>query len=244
MRKNLLALSVLAMTAVSGAAAEAGATSDTSGTGVVANHNPLIDAKEFTFSFRKTKDEETGVETKRESVTAKLEIPSYEGIAAIINAGGAGLELLRQAVEDVISGYARQILNDDGTITTENFPADKISWDIIANLPESERRGRGIPKEVWEEFIKSYITHMPAILGRTVENVKKQASILAQKFQPLKAHEQKNELLPHFVNALGMYANNVPEAEQFSACLEFLVKKAEQFMNTDNNADLAANLGF
>lgn len=211
---------------------------------LAANHNPLVDTKEFTFGFRKVKDEETGVETKRESITAKLAIPSYEGIVEIIKAGGPGLDLLRQAVEDVITGYARQVVNDDGSITTDNFPMDKISWDIIANLPESERRGRGIAKETWEEFIKSYITHMPAILGKTVDNVKKQASILAQKFQPLKNHEQKNDLLPHFINALTMYANSVPEAEQYGACLEFLVKKAEAFMNADNNADLAANLGF
>lgn len=208
------------------------------------NPTPLVDKKEFTFSFRKTKDETTGVESKRDAVTAKLEIPSVEGIIEIIRGGGKGLELLQSAVENQIVDFARSLLSDDSSITTDNFPYDKVSWDVIANQPESERRGRGIPKELWEDFIKSYIEQMPAILGKPLDNIKKQASILAQKFQPLRAHEKKNEILPNFVNVLTLYANNVPEAEQYSAILEFLVKKAEQFMEQDNAADLEKNLGF
>lgn len=217
---------------------------DTQTTEELQNPNPLVDKKEFTFSFRKTKDETTGVESKRAAVTAKLEIPSVEGIIEIIRGGGKGLELLQAAVENQIVDFARSLLSDDSSITTDNFPYDKISWELIADQPESERRGRGIPKELWEDFIKSYIEQMPAVLGKPMDNIKKQASILAQKFQPLRAHEKKNEILPNFVNVLTLYANNVPEAEQYSAILEFLVKKAEQFMEQDNAADLEKNLGF
>ena len=62
-----------------------------------ANHDPKVDVKEITFNFRKTKDAETGVETKREAVVARLAIPSVEGIVAILEAGGKGLELLLSA---------------------------------------------------------------------------------------------------------------------------------------------------
>lgn len=213
-------------------------------TQVTANHNPMVDSKEFTFSFRKTKDEDTGIETKRESVVTKLDIPSFEGIAAIVNNGGAGLELLRTVVENALVDFARQTLNDDPALTTDNFPSGKITWEELANLPESERRGRGIPKETWEEFIKSYQTHMPALLNKSMDNIKKQATILAAKFQPLKNHEQKDTILPHFINALSVYTSSVPEAENYTACIEFLLKKADQYLNSDNTADLAANLGF
>lgn len=212
--------------------------------GIVPAYDNTVDARDFSFSFRKVTDEETKVETKRPTVLARLGIPSVEGIVAILQNGGKGLELLQQAVENVVTDYARSILNDDPSITTETFPYDKISWDLIANQPESERRGRGIPKEQWEAFVKSYIEHMPAILGKPLENIKKQASILAQKFQPLRTHENKNNILPNFVNALTLYTNNVPEAEQFADVLEYLVKKADQFINTDNSADLEKNLGF
>lgn len=211
-------------------------------TEIVANHNPLIDVKEYTFGFRKQKDEATGVETKRESIVAKIGIPSVEGIVAIITNGGKELEALQLAVENALTDFARSKINDDGSITSENFPG--VTWEEYANQPDSERRGRGIAKETWESFIASYIEHMPAVMGKPLENIKKQASVLAQKFQPLRAHEKKNEILPNFLNALTLYANNVPDAEQYADVLEFLVKKAEQFMAQDNSADLEKNLGF
>lgn len=219
-------------------------TTNEQGNTITANHNPLIDYRDATFNFRKVKNEETGVESKRDSVSVKLAIPSVEGIVKILQEGGKGLELLQSAVENTIMDYARQQLADDPKLTSENFPADLITWDAIANLPESERKGRGIAKEVWEDFIKSYIENMPAIIGKPVEVVKKQASILAQKFQPLKNHEKKNELLPKFVEMLTLYVSGAPDAEQFSAPIEFLIKKAEQFMEADNSGDLADNLGF
>jgi hypothetical protein len=167
-----------------------------------------------------------------------------EGIIEILKAGGKGLELLQSAVENVVVDYARQRLADNISITSDNFPSSEITWDAIANLPETERKGRGIPKEVWEDFIKSYIDVMPSVISKPLEVVKKQASILAQKFQPLKMHEKKNELLPKFIEMLATYANNAPDAEQFIAPVEFLIRKAEEFMVADNSADLADNLGF
>lgn len=211
---------------------------------VQANHNPLVDVKENTFTFRKTKDEETGVETKRPNIVAKLPVPSVEGLVKIMEGGGKGLELLLSAAEGIIVDYAKQLINDDPSITTENFPADAISWDIIANLPDTERRGRGIPKEMWEDFFKSYIETMPAVIGKSVDVVNKQAAIMAQKFQPLKNHEKKQDILPKFIEMLSLYASNSPDAEQFSGPIEFLLKKAEQFMTAENNTDLTANLGF
>ena len=72
-------------------------------TQIQANHNPLVDRKEVTFSFRKTKDPETGVETKREAVVANLEIPSVEGIVKMLEEGGKSLELLQASVESTIT---------------------------------------------------------------------------------------------------------------------------------------------
>lgn len=209
-----------------------------------ANHNPLVDMKEFTFGFRKTTDAETGVTSKRDSVVTKLAIPSVEGLVAILNNGGKGLDLLLSAAENVITDYAKSLLADDPKITSETFPVDSVLWDTIANLPDTDRRGRGIPKEVWEDFIKSYIEIMPQVTGKSVDVIKKQASILAQKFQPLKNHEKKADLLPKFVEMLSLYVNGAPDAEQFQAPIEFLMKKAEQFLNEDQQTDLAENLGF
>lgn len=211
--------------------------------GIKANFNPLVDEKEVTFTFRKTKDSETGVETKRESIIGKIRVPSVEGIVKILENGGKELELLQSAVESTITDYAKQVLGDDPKITSDNFPTDSITWEAIANLPDTDRRGRGIAKEVWESFLESYIETMPAVTGKSVEIIKKQASHLSNKFQVFKTHEKKNELLPKFIELLSLYANSAPEAEQYAAPIEFLIKKAEEYMATDKSVDLAENLG-
>lgn len=236
-----------AAAAATGNAAETNAeqTANTTGNAeITATYDPLVLAKEVTFNFRKVKDAETGVETKRESVTGKVCVPSVEGLVAILKAGGKELDLLLAAAESVVVDYARQQVSDDTKVTSETFSALVIDWKTIANLPDADRRGRGIPKETWEEFIASYVEVMPALLDKSVDVVKRQASILAQKFQPLRMHEKKNEFLPKFLENLALYANTAPDAEQYAACLEFLVKKAEQYMTADNSTDLEANLGF
>lgn len=208
------------------------------------NYNPLADTKEFTFTFRKSKDSDTGIETKRANIIGRIAIPSVEGIVKILENGGKELELLQSAVESVLTDYAKQVIGDDTNITSDNFPSDSITWEVVANMPDSDRRGRGIPKELWEQFIESYIETMPAVVGKPVDVIKKQAAHLGNKFQVLKTHEKKNEILPRFVEALALYVNSVPEAEQYSLCIEFLLKKAEEFMATDKSTDLANNLGF
>jgi hypothetical protein len=211
---------------------------------IKANHDPLIDRKEVTFSFRKTKDPDTGVETKRENIDVVIEVPSVEGIVKMLQDGGKSLELLQSAVESTITDYIKSALSDDRSITSENFNPALYTWDVIANLPDTDKRGRGIPKELWEQFIESYIETMPAVIGKPVAVVRKQAAHFANKFQVLKTHELKNEVLPKFIEMLTLYTNSNPEAEQYSACIEFLIKKADEFMNMDKSTDLASNLGF
>lgn len=211
---------------------------------IVAAHNPLVDTVEFNFGFRKQKNDETGVETKRPNVELKVQVPSVEGIVDILTRGGKELELLQTAVRDQFDQYIKSILSDDDSLTSENFPIDSITWAAIANQPESERKGRGIAKEIWEDFIKSYLDHMPALTGRTLEQVKRQASILAAKLNPLKNHEKKEDILPKFKEQLTIYLNNAPEAETYAGCVEFLLKKADSLLNAEKESNLEANLGF
>lgn len=211
---------------------------------IVAAHNPLVDLTDFNFGFRKQKNDETGVETKRPNVEFKLGIPSVEGIVDILTRGGKELELLQSAVRSTFEDYIKSLLSDDDTLTSENFPVDSVNWAAIANQPESERKGRGIAKEVWEDFIKSYLDVMPGLTGRTLEQVKRQASILAAKLNPLKNHEKKEDILPKFKEQLTLYVNNAQDAEQYAACVEFLLKKADTLLNADKDSNLASNLGF
>lgn len=204
-------------------------------TEITANFNKMVDEKEVKFNFRTVKDEATGLEVKRATIEQKIPVPSVEGIIAILEAGGKQLELLQEAVADVIYQRAREILADDDKLT--EVPVDLLSWEVISNLPKAERKGRGIPKETWEDFSKDYIAVMPGVTGKSAEQVGNAAKIFLNKFQQVKTNKAVIKLLQ---GQLALYLNSSPNAEQFSDCVEFLVNKAETLLSVDEAALLEA----
>lgn len=200
-----------------------------------AAYNKFLDEKEVKFSFRTVKDEATGLESKRPTIEQKIPVPSVEGIIAILEAGGKQLELLLDTVADVIYGRAREVLADDEKLT--EVPLDQLTWEIIANLPKAERKGRGIPKDVWEDFSKDYIAVMPSVTGKTAEQVGNAAKILLNKFAQVKTNKPVINLLK---GQLALYLNSSPNAESYSECVEFLVNKADTLLAADEAALLDA----
>lgn len=204
-------------------------------TEITANFNKMVDEKEVKFNFRTVKDEATGLEVKRATIEQKIPVPSVEGIIAILEAGGKQLELLQEAVADVIYQRAREILADDDKLT--EVPVDQLTWEVISNLPKAERKGRGIPKETWEDFSKDYVAVMPGVTGKSAEQVGNAAKIFLNKFQQVKTNKPVIKLLQ---GQLALYLNSSPNAEQFSDCVEFLVNKAETLLSVDEAALLEA----
>lgn len=221
---------------------------------------------ELHFGFRTMKDEKTGVETKREAVDVKLPVLNFDGVVQVLNdyattvadlestdeekkkvaiSAKKQYDLLMGAIQGTYESAIKDHLGDNPEITSANFPYAQFTWEALANQPESERRGRGIAKEVWDDFIKSYIAIMPGATGKKKENIEKQAAILAQKLNPLKNHEDKEKILPNFKTALGVYMNAAgADAETFAGCVAFLLEKVDRILTADKNANLAANLGF
>ena len=208
----------------------------------IANFDNTVDKVTVKFNFRKvvTKDEVSGVEVESKRPTVELDLPllSVEGIVKVFEAGGKQLDLLVEAVREVQISRARELVNEKEDITAANFPYDQLLWDAIANLPKAERRGGGIPKETWEEFSKDYVAVMPAVTGKSIEQVTNAAKILLNKFQLVKTNKPVLKLLK---DQVALYANSSPNAEQYSDCIQFLVEKADTFINLDDAA-LLANL--
>ena len=208
----------------------------------VANFDNTVDKVTVKFNFRKvvTKDEVSGVEVESKRPTVELDLPllSVEGIVKVFEAGGKQLDLLVEAVREVQISRARELVNEKEDITAANFPYDQLLWNSIANLPKAERRGGGIPKETWEEFSKDYVAVMPAVTGKSIEQVTNAAKILLNKFQLVKTNKPVLKLLK---DQVALYANSSPNAEQYSDCIQFLVEKADTFINLDDAA-LLANL--
>lgn len=202
------------------------------------NYDFDVHVKDVAFHFKKSKDKDTGIETVREPVMLAVPYPSVEGIVAILEKGGKGLELLLEAMETVVNQQARNLLYEDTTLNAATFPVDKVSWEFIANIPKVQRKGGGIPKEVWEAFTSDYVEVMPEATGKTVEQVANAAKILGQKLAPVRTNEPVLNLL---VEQLAIYMKTSANAEEYSECVEFLLNKADTFLNVSEE-ELLANL--
>lgn len=196
---------------------------------IQANFDNTVDTKEVKFHFKKD-----ALGNKRETVEiSNLPVPSVEGLIAILNAGGKGLDLLLAAASDVVIAQARSIINDNESLTAANFPYDQVTWDFIANMPEAEKRGRGIAKEVWEAFSNDYIAVMPGLTGKTAEQVGNAAKLFLNKFQAVKTNKP---VLAKLKEQLAIYISNSSNAEEFADCVKFLNEKADGLLAADETA--------
>jgi hypothetical protein len=192
------------------------------------NFDNTVDIKPFKFSFRKD-----NLGNTRPAVEVNLPMPSVEGIAKIFNDGGKGLDTLVAIVSNAITDHVRGILSDDDAITSANFPYDQATWEAFVNVPEAEKRGRGIAKEVWTSFGEDYIAQMPALTGKKQEFVDLAAKLLLNKFQTVKTNKPVIEKLKA---QLAIYLNGSPNAEQFVECVKFLDEKADLLLKLDESA--------
>lgn len=207
-------------------------------TDVQANFNPNIDYNDVVFRFRKVKDEATGVESKRPNLELKIPVLSVEGIIGVLKTGGKGLDLLREAVADVITSRARELVSENENVTAESFPFAELSWETIANLPKTERRGAGIAEEQWKAFAADYVAVMPQFTGKTVEQVTNAAKIFLNKFNQVKTNKK---VIQKLQDQLGIYVESAPNAEQYTDCVEFLSGKATKLLNVSDE-ELLQNL--
>lgn len=213
---------------------------------IKAKFNNLVDVVETTFHFRKVdnkvKDPETGAEavvtTKRNSVILPVPAPSVEGLIDIIqNKGGKALELVLEAVRNIVVEQAREYINDNEAVTSLNFPFATLDWDTIANLPKADRRGGGIAKEVWEDFAKDYISIMPSLINKPVDAVTTATKIFLTKFNTCKTNKP---VLAKLKDYLAIYISNTTKGEDFAEAVDWLDKKLTTLLETDNSNLLEA----
>lgn len=206
---------------------------------IKAKFNNQVDVKSFKFHFKKVKDEATGIENKRPTVELDLPVPSIEGIVAILEGGDEkSISLLLEAVENIVTDRARELVNENEGISQENFPLDSVSWLTIANLPKADRRGGGIAKETWEDFAKDYVAVMPGATGKTAEQVTNASKIFLNKFAQVKTMKP---MIAKLKEQLGIYLGATKNGDVYSECVEFLLKKADALLAVDE-AELLNNI--
>lgn len=198
------------------------------------NHDKNVDIKEFNFHFKKDK-----LGNKRPSVELKLPVPSVEGIVAIIEKGGKELELLQDAIYDVIRSQAGSIVSDDEKISQTTFPVANILWSAIANMPKADRRSSAIDSAVWEAFAKDYIDVMPGVTGKSVEAVTNATVVYLKKFSIVKTNK---DVIGKLKDQLGLYMEHSKNVEQFTEILELLISKADSYLAANDVELLVKNL--
>lgn len=201
---------------------------------IQANHDTLVDSKDFTFHFKKDK-----LGNKRPSVELKLPVPSVEGIISILEKGGKELELLQDAIYDVIRSQAASIVSDDEKVTQATFPTAQVIWSAIANMPKADRRSSAIDAAVWEAFAKDYIETMPGVTGKSVEAVTNATVVYLKKFAIVKTNK---DVISKLKDQLALYMEHSKQVEQFTEILELLVSKADAYLSANDVELLVQNL--
>jgi hypothetical protein len=196
--------------------------------------HPITVNEEVTFGFRKDK-----LGNKRQPIKLILPMPTTEGIVQALQ-DEKQLEYILDVLKDQIKAAARAQISDEEKPVNKQSELDinKLTIEFLANQPKAERTGGGISKEVWEAFSEDYIKVMPAVSGRTADQVGNAARLLLGKLQQVKTNKP---VLTFLKQQLALYATNTENLEEFADCVDFLDKKAETFLNMDD-ASLLANL--
>lgn len=186
------------------------------------------------FYFRKDK-----LGNKRADVNVVLPVPTVDGILEALKN-----EKQRQFLLDIIADQVRSAAKDQ--VDNESKPVnkqdeldlDKLTLAALAEVPASERRGRGIPKETWEAFSEDYIAIMPAATNKTSEQVAYAAKLFVARLQPCKTNKP---ILNRLKEQLDMWLITSARAEEFTEIYEFLDNKIAEFLAITDE-QLLANL--
>ena len=201
---------------------------------VPANFNSLLDVKDMKFRWKKDK-----LDNQRPTIEAKGFVPSVEGIAAIFNNQGKGLELLQEVMYDTIRSSVADYLNENEGATAESIDWTKFTWDAIANQSREDRRASSITPETWEAFAKDYIAIMPGITNKNEEAVTNATIVYLKKFSIVRTDK---DTLSKLKNQLSLYVEHTKNGEQFQEILTLLFKKLDVYLKSDDVAQLVANL--
>ena len=213
-------------------------TQDTNVAQAEENISPIV-KRNTPFHFRSNGKDEKGTPIKRDTVNLLLSYPTVHGLVEIFNAGGKGLDKLVGLAADAIDEHVRNVLTENTSFTSANFPYELGTWEAYVNVPETERKLRGIAKEVWTAFRADYIACIVAATGKDQAVIEKGAKLMIdQRFSDVKSNKKALGKLAEY---LTIYAEKSANAENFADCVTTLYEKADALLKADSDA-LADNI--
>lgn len=201
---------------------------------------------DLTIRFRKTKDKDGKEVAARDPIDLVVPTLDKDGIIAMLSSvkedGTLSNEatLVIDACAEIVLSRSREVVSDlladNKEVSLATFPLDAVSWAAIANLPTAERKGRGIPKEVWDAFKEGYVSYF---LAQGFETTKVEAAVglCLARLQPIKANKPMLSKLRGYVES--WFANTGADADAgMTEVFKFLNGKFEEFLNADEAKDL------
>jgi hypothetical protein len=148
--------------------------------------------------------------------------------------------LIKEAVDAIYQDQIRSIVSEKEDVSQSNFPFEQSTWEFIANMDRTSRRGAGIPKELWDGFAEDYCKVMPAVTGKTAEQVAQAANVLVRKFKDVTGNLP---VVKKMMTYLAMYSEAAgAKAEEYTDILEFLAKKGKDMLDAENKVEALNNL--
>lgn len=220
-----------------GTQADSGSEAVAAAASVLKNANiphPTVSQTPFRFNFKKDK-----LGNKRDPVELKLPVPTVEGVIQALGDEKQQAYLLDVLAQEVYKAARMQIGDDEKPVNKqEELDLNKLSLEYLANMPKAERTGGGISKETWELFATDYIDVMPAVTGKSAEQVGNAAKLFTARFQPVKTNKPVIKFLKE---QLALWFTKTSNQEDFTEVMEFLDSKADTLLAADE-AQLLANL--
>jgi hypothetical protein len=189
--------------------------------------------QEFKFRFKKDK-----LGNQRPTVVIQAPVPTADGIVKMLTDGDQKqFSLVQEAcysiVRDVLGGFVAEDNFDPAA-----FDISKLFWQNIANMPKEDRRSSTIPEELWTGFVADYCAVMPAVSGKTADQVKNATEVFVKKMVPVKTNKKLTEKLKE---QLALYSAQ-PSAEAYSDILELLIKRCDTYLAADDMKSVLENL--
>lgn len=198
--------------------------------------------------FRKTKDADGNEVAARAPIQLFVPLVTAESVIALVNSKNEDgtptkvaqwiVDLVADAQLERVKGVTSDMLADGKEVTIQTFPQDEVTPEAIANLPQAERKGRGIAEEVWKSFETSYTDYYLNVAKFEKPKVVTALAFFLKRLQPAKANKGLLEKLRTYL--ANWYAGvNGSEDDSLTEVYKFLDGKIEEFLAV--NPDDALN---
>ena len=201
-------------------------------------NNALFVVTPTEFFFRKDAEGK-----KRDTIKLPLQLPTAAQIVKIFEDGNEkGINKILGLMADAVTANARGVLDDNPTMTAENFPAESLGWAAYEAATEAERKINGISQALWDSFKADFVAVMPGITGLTTEDGVNRIKNAAKKLidQRLAQDKTNKPMLQALYTRLAVYAEKAPNAANYTECIKALETKITTFLEFDESklADL------